>query len=588
MADHRLISFNLGSQNVQGAVFAKSPAGGLVLQRYEHSPLLGDPAADDSRPSQTNLAVGELSNALKCKGAAVSYALPSFPVFIRFVKLPPLDIDQLDQIVEFEAQQHVPWAINDVSWAYQMVSVEGDPQVEVGLAAMKKDDLAGYQTAIFKGQLTAEGGEVAPMALYNAFRFNYPDVTDPVLLIDLGARTTNLIYIEGSRVFIRNSKLGGAEITKAIAKEFDITFQEAEARKISVGFVALGGPYADHDDPVIAATSKVIRNVLTRLHADIMRTTTHYRSQQGGSAPTMVLLAGGTAGLPFIREFFAEKLNIPTDYFNALRNVSLAGGLDPKEFGAQSHVMGELVGLAASRMGNVPFALTLQTDAAIEAKKLAKRKPYLVAATGLLAATLGALGFFYSRGAALADQRSLESQEQRAKIQGLQKEIDDLLAKKRLFDDQKKPFVDAVQLRAFWVILLNSLHQSFETDMMWFTVLEPLSQGEPVTVDLEELAKNNAADTAAGVVDNKVGTKQILVVDAIRIRGLYRSGPESKGAQMVFSYVEKLAALPFFDLKDKAINDFVKQADTGGTDAYAHPFMFELPLVEAAKFSFSK
>ena len=380
----------------------------------------------------------------------------------------------------------------------------------------------------------------------------------------------------------RFGALGAPRISTTGNLKLDVPPPPADAENLKALAHAIG------QRPVIAATSKVIRNVLTRLHADIMRTTTHYRSQQGGSAPTMVLLAGGTAGLPFIREFFAEKLNIPTDYFNALRNVSLAGGLDPKEFGAQSHMMGELVGLAASRTGNVPFALTLQTDAVIEAKKLAKRKPYLVAATGLLAATLGALGFYYSRGAALADQRSLESQNQRAKIQGVQKEIDDLLAKKRLFDDQKKPYVDAVQLRAFWVILLNSLHQSFETDMMWFTVLEPLSQGEPVTVDLEELAKNNAADTAAGVVDNKVGTKQNLVVDAIRIRGLYRSGPESKGAQMVFSYVEKLAALPFFDLKDKAINDFVKQADTGGTDAYAHPFMFELPLVEAAKFSFSK
>lgn len=590
MADNRLIVFNLGSQNVQGAVFSKNPGGGLVLQQYAQSPLLGDPASDESRPSQTRLAVGGLVSTLKAKGASVAYAMPSSAVFVRFVKLPPLDLDQLDQIVEFEAQQHVPWPINDVSWSYQMVSIEGDPQVEVGLAAVKKEELTGFHEAVEKSGVHADSAQVAPMALYNAFRFNYPDVTAPVLLIDLGARSTNLVYVESGRVFIRVSQIGSTDITKAIAKEFDITFQEAENRKTSVGFVALGGPYADHDDPVVATTSKVIRNVLTRLHADIMRTTTHYRSQQGGSAPTMILLAGGSASLPFIREFFAEKLNLPTDYFNGLRNVAVSAAASAQGVQSEAHLVGPLVGLACSLSGEVPFSLLLKTDATIAAARMQKRKPYLVAATATLAATLGALGFYYGKGAALAEERSLASEKKKTELQALQKDIDSLLATKNVLDEQKKPYVDAVQLRAFWVLLLDSLHKSFDTDMMWFTVLEPLSGGEPVTMGLEELAKASASSTDAGAVSARVANteKKQVVVDAIRIRGLYRSGEGSKGPQMVFDYVEKLAALPVFDLKDKAISDFVKEASSGGTDSYAYPFMFELPLVENAKFSFTK
>src|SRR5690606_16840383 len=122
-----------------------------------------------------------------------------------------------------------------------------------------------------------------------AFRFNYPDETRPALLVDLGSRCANLLYIEPSgKFFFRTiNNAGGASVTSSIAKEFGIDFTEAEERKIASGFVALSG-YADHEDPDIAALSKVIRNALTRVHGEIVRTTNLYRSQQGGSAPEII------------------------------------------------------------------------------------------------------------------------------------------------------------------------------------------------------------------------------------------------------------------------------------------------------------
>ena len=142
--------------------------------------------------------------------------------------------------------------------------------------------------------------------------------TNPILskkfLVDIGSRTTDMIFMEGGKLFIRTVKIGGADITRAISKEFGADFSQADLRKVADGFVALGGAYTDHEDPEIAGISKVVRNSLTRLHSEIMRTITFWRSQQGGSAPSFVLLSGATAGLPFIREFFAEKLNLPVDH----------------------------------------------------------------------------------------------------------------------------------------------------------------------------------------------------------------------------------------------------------------------------------
>ena len=91
--------------------------------------------------------------------------------------------------------------------------------------------------------------DVAPMALYNAFRFNYSELTGCSLLIDIGARTTNLLFIEPGKIFSRSIPIGGSSITAAIAKEFERAVGAAELRKKHDGFVSLGGAYAEASDP---------------------------------------------------------------------------------------------------------------------------------------------------------------------------------------------------------------------------------------------------------------------------------------------------------------------------------------------------
>ena len=166
------------------------------------------------------------------------------------------------------------------------------------------------------------------------------------LIIDIGARSTNLIFIEPHKVFSRSIPNAGSTITQAIAKDFNEPFGAAEERKKRDGFVSLGGSYAEPEDPDVARVSKMIRNSMTRLHAEIARSISFYRSQQGGSAPQRVFLSGGSAGLPYLREFFHEKFQRPVEFFNPLRNVAVGNGLNIEEIGRSAHRMGELVGLA--------------------------------------------------------------------------------------------------------------------------------------------------------------------------------------------------------------------------------------------------
>ena len=141
MADNRIVSLNLGSQQVSGAVFAKTPGGGVRLDRFERVDLVGDPTEDSGRVAQTRMAVKELAGKLKLKGAKTNYVISSQPVLMKFATLPALDGEQVDQIVEFEAQQQVPYPINEVAWGYQLVGEPDDVEVDVILAAIKADEL---------------------------------------------------------------------------------------------------------------------------------------------------------------------------------------------------------------------------------------------------------------------------------------------------------------------------------------------------------------------------------------------------------------------------------------------------------------
>src|SRR5207245_6115060 len=114
--------------------------------------------------------------------ASVNYAVPSQSVFARFVKLPGLDATKIDKIIAFEAQQNVPFPIDEVVWDYQLVGGGLDQQVQVVLVAIKVDLLEEINAAIEETGLRTSIVDVAPMARYNAFRYNYSDLSDCSLL----------------------------------------------------------------------------------------------------------------------------------------------------------------------------------------------------------------------------------------------------------------------------------------------------------------------------------------------------------------------------------------------------------------------
>ena len=151
-----IFALNLGMQTVSLAEFQALPTGGLKLVDFRKSELIVDPAADATRPMQIETVVKELRDALNVKaGTRVHVTLPSQSVFSRFVKLPGTTPEDVTSIIAFEAQQNVPFPIDDVIWDYQIMGPSRDNMWDVSLVAIKADSLTEVADSVTRGGLNA-------------------------------------------------------------------------------------------------------------------------------------------------------------------------------------------------------------------------------------------------------------------------------------------------------------------------------------------------------------------------------------------------------------------------------------------------
>lgn len=606
MASPKHIAVDLGSQSVALGTFSTGPGGVLVLEQFQSSELLPDPAADGSRPEQCEAALGAMAKSMKVSGPA-HFAVTSQSVFTRFVKLPPLDVDQLDQIVGFEAQQQVPFPLTEAVWDYQTLGNEGDPEIEVMLVAIKSDELEAVNHIIRSSGFQTGKVDLAPLAIYNAFRYNYPDVDQPVLLIDMGARSTNLIYSEGKKFFVRTINTGTREITQSISKEFGISFLEAEAKKQAQGFVALGGAYADHEDPEVAAMSKVIRNSLTRLHSEIIRTNNFYRSNQGGSAPTVAFLCGIGARLPYLNEFFQEKLKVPVEYFDALRNVELGRKVDHAEVMSQPWALGELIGLGLRGAGVTPVEIDLVPRIVARERVVDKRAPLFWMAGLSFAILLGATGFYLQKAAEYVTSRKSALDAEVSSLKRFSTDLQEQDERLEKIRERSKPYSEAVLGRVYWITTFRDLSEAMVDDNIWFVEMQPMSGTHPLIAEPRR-AGEAALELAADPLMAEVPAGQ-HVIDSIQIKGLWRDNQQG-GSKVVYSFLDRLreSKRPFFDLVERdpatgqpalaADGTLVKKFTDGellnpinhgtGNDRQAYDFTLKLPLPEGRRIEFTK
>ncbi|MBK9138816.1 MAG: type IV pilus assembly protein PilM [Verrucomicrobia bacterium] len=391
------LCIDFGAGTLKLAEFDVNEAGSLRLLRYALRPLGLAGAQEAARDGVVQRAMQELIASKTFTAKSCSVCAAGFQVFSKFLKLPPVDSSKITQIITYEAQQNVPFPLEEVVWDYQILGTMPSGELEVLLVALKSDIVEKLFKATEGNGLRLDLVDASPAALCNAFRYNYGDLEGCSLLLDIGAKTSNVLIFEKGKVFCRSINIGANSITQDFAAEVKMPFVEAEKFKISDGFVSLGGAYEDPDNPKQAAISKIARQVMTRLHIQVNQTIQFYRSQQGGSAPQRVFLAGGASIMPYTAQFFAEKLNVPVDYFNPFRNIQIDPSVNVEELAKVAHALGEVVGIGLRTPAQCPVELNLIPKAILKRQQLNQKKPYFVAAALSLILVVFMMGLFYDK-----------------------------------------------------------------------------------------------------------------------------------------------------------------------------------------------
>src|SRR5262245_22428887 len=581
----RLITLNLGSQTIGLAEF-RVAHGGLVLVDYRLREVPLDPETGQRRDAHVGLEEGaaavlrEMMHQIQIPRRPVNYALPAQSVFARFVKLPPLVQEKLDKVISFEAQQNVPFPLDEVVWDYQLVGGGLGEQIQVVLVAIKVDLLDQINAAVEETRLQTSIVDVAPMALYNAFRYSYADSGDCSLLLDIGARTTNILFIEPGRIFLRSIPLGGNAITAVIAREFNESFAAAEARKKRDGFVGLGGAYAEPADPNVARVSKIARSTMTRLHAELMRSITHYRAQQQGNRPTRIFLCGGGAGMPYMREFFHEKFQVPIEFFNPLQSVTVAESAPMQDVARSAHLLGELVGLALRSITVCPMELNLRPASVVRRHDLEKRRLYFVAAAAcILLAVLG-WSAYYTRAAQVAQQTAEMITQKNNTMHVAEGRLEKLKKDITALDNTATPLITAVNDRNFWPQILEQLNSRLPPSDLWIKELAATSAGKLLGVSEKRAAESASTPppTPAGATARTAAT---AAIDGINVRGLYLWNPKQQ--EIVVDYLRNLANSPLFVVDPKTPERFIKSNSVPNDNEWAFPFELQLTLKKPVK-----
>src|ERR1700722_9891250 len=451
------LAVDFGAGSLKLAEFEKNETGGLCLTQYGINALGIEGSQETAREAAILKGLNELLGEKSYAARQVNACAPGFHVFSKFVKLPPVDTSKVTQIIRYEAQQNVPFPLDEVVWDYQILGTSATNELEVLLVAVKAEVVEGLFRVAEGAGLRLKLVDVSPAALCNAFRYNYGDLEGCTMLLDIGAKTSNLLFFEKGKVYSRSINIGANSITQDFANEAKLRFPEAEAIKIEKGSVSLGGAYAEPEDPQAAAISKIARQVMTRLHIQVNQTIQFFRGQQGGSAPQRLFLSGGASIMPYTAQFFAEKLNLTVDYFNPFRNIELDPVLDLEELSKYAHSYGEVVGLGLRDLAHCPVELNLMPKSSLQRQEFGSKKPYLVASVFSLALVIFAI---YKAEVRIGDEWRKKDSEVAGPLANLTEQDQRMQKALGVREQLKKQADDMKGLadnRFFWIQILTDL-----------------------------------------------------------------------------------------------------------------------------------
>lgn len=250
---------------------------------------------------------------LKIKGKSVVTSLSGSAVIVKRILIEQTSDKELDDAISWEAEQYVPFDINEVVLDYQVLNKNGpEGKMEVVLVACKRSVVESYQAVLKDAGLNATCVDVDAFALQNVFESNYP-LDTPCALVDIGASSLKLVVTAGGQpVFTRDSAVGGRTLTAEIQKHLNLNYQEAEILKID----------GNAKGQVPQEVSDLINVMAENLAVEVKKSMDFYIASNTGLNVGYILLSGGTAKLPNLSKLVEDSVGLPTQLLNPFTTIT--------------------------------------------------------------------------------------------------------------------------------------------------------------------------------------------------------------------------------------------------------------------------
>lgn len=338
------VGLDIGSGSIKVCAL-KPTKKSYQLQAFGMVPLPPEAIVDGALMNSTAVvdAIQELFATHKIKNKQVATSVSGHSVIIKKINLPQMTPEELEESIQWEAEQYIPFDINDVNIDVQILNTESTQagQMDVLLVAAKKDMVNDYTSVILEAGLEPVVVDVDSFAVQNMFEINYEvPRSETVVLINIGAQVTNInVLANGTSTFTRDISVGGAQFTDAIQKALNVSYDEAEALKLGGG--------TDTDAVVPQEVERVLQTESEAIANEVQRSLDFYAATSADAHIARIFLAGGSAKIPALVKTIERRTSVPVEVVNPFRNLEVSSKVaDPEYLASIAPMAGVVVGLA--------------------------------------------------------------------------------------------------------------------------------------------------------------------------------------------------------------------------------------------------
>lgn len=314
---NNLVGVDIGSSSIKICEIRETRKG-RVLQNVAYAPLPPQTIVDGHvmNAGEVTETLRRLYSEHNIKNRNVAISVSGQSVIIRKITVPIMTAAELDEQIQWEAEQHIPFDIKDVQIDYEVLRRHTERgQMELLLVAAKRDEINDYAQFVREARLKPVVVDIDAFTVQNLFEVTQGIPADQTLaIINLGASLSSLnIVTSGTSVFTRDIASGGNAINEEIQRQTGLSFEQAEAYKCG----APGAGLVPHQ------VQEIIDGVCDTIAAEIQRSLDFYMATSGESQLQRVCLTGGTANLTALRNAIQHRTKAPTEFFNPVEKIQV-------------------------------------------------------------------------------------------------------------------------------------------------------------------------------------------------------------------------------------------------------------------------